>query len=225
MWGGSVAEALCFLAEGRGAVCSHPDPTGCALPVLETPPRLTSCKPRYATRLGGSLSVLVFVSVTATRQEPGAQGGRVDVFQLARVLLALLACRVTPDGFGNVAGEAGMAATGMVLREEEAGCTPRPHGSDCTGSCSGAQLQSIADCSFPPPLLSWQIQPPQARWKHGILPRAPHVHTWSPDVHIHIFKCQFLYFWDLKVPFCPADIYTMFIDYPSERTQQKKLDS
>lgn len=42
VWGGSIAEALYFLAEGRGAVCNHPGPTGCALPVSETPSCLKS---------------------------------------------------------------------------------------------------------------------------------------------------------------------------------------
>lgn len=129
MWGGSVAEGLSFLAEGRGAVCNHPDPMGCALPVLETPSCLTSCTPRCSTRLCGSWGVLVECDSAQENRgaggsrgseacwlRSGAQWGRVDVCQLARVLLALLACRVAPAGPGNAAGEAGMATTGAVLR-------------------------------------------------------------------------------------------------------------
>lgn len=71
-----------------------------------------------------------------------------DVFQLARELLALLACRMTPDGFGNAAGEEGMATTGMVLREGGGGGLHSPAPRLCSGSSTGTQLQSIAIAPF-----------------------------------------------------------------------------
>lgn len=126
-WGGSIAEAFCFLAEGRGAICNHPDPMGCVLPVSEAPSCLTSCKPKYSTRLCGSFiwTCWLFAGLTPptrTEDQPGAVGSkacwlggsawweRVDVFQLVRVLLTVLACRMIHYRFGNVDDGVGTAA-------------------------------------------------------------------------------------------------------------------
>lgn len=146
MWGGSVAEALSFLAEGRGAGCNHPDATGCALPVLESPPCLTSRVSTRSLRLLGRAGFCECDSAQESRgagrsrgraEQPGdggaAQwGGWEDGFQLARVLLAVLAaCKHRP----------------LLLSSTAAG--------------------------------SWQIQPPQARWKHQ---RSPPVSAPAPQL-------------------------------------------
>lgn len=84
------------------------------------------------------LSVLVFVSLTLPRREDQAGGkgskacwlggsarwGRVDTFQLAQVLLPVLACRMTRYRFGNVDDGVGMACLNGAEEGEGARWTP-----------------------------------------------------------------------------------------------------
>lgn len=190
------------------------------------------------------VSVLVSVGLTPPMRTEGqagaggsracglggsAQWERVDIFQLARVLLTVLACRMIRYRFGNGGDEVGTAAPEWCW-EEEAGCTPPAPpplivlGAAQAPNCKASPIapfhylcSRLADTA--PSGMMETHKEPSREYLSSMTEARFFRRTYT------YFECQFLYFHDLRVPFCPADTYTMFIDYPSERTQQTKLDS
>lgn len=201
MWGGSVAEALSSLAEGRGAVCNHPDPMGCALPVLETPSCLTSCKPRYSTRL--------WLLECAGKCDSARENRRAGRSRVQWRLLIEWCCTVREGGCfpagPSAAGSPGLPYDTWWLWQ----CGRRGGDGNPRNGAEGGE----GGLHSPAPRLwlyweqhrcpaakhrrlllsttsarSWQIQPPQARWKHE---RSPPVSTPAPQLKL---RCTYTYF-------------------------------
>lgn len=219
---------------------------GCALPVLETPACLTSYKPKYLKRLCGSFIWVCWylwawlspeqktrwVARAAKRVGWVAVHGE-EGWTLSSWLKCCCQCWLA--GWHVIALVVWMTGWAwhawMVLRKvrEPGGLLWTHHHWLYWEQHRHSTAKHGWSLLFTTSALSWLIQPCQAWQTHtGSPPKstwAPWLKLHSSYVHIHTFKCQFLYFHNLKVPFCPADIYTMFIGYSSERTQQTKLDS